>query len=165
MGTSVRALSAFVALAVTGCGCEVARRAPPTTARAPLPHPRPHAPPPPPPHVDEPVADERDRSPIVAGFDTRVIGRVSPPPVDSSVAGSSGPGGRIDLNLNGVDIADVCRLLADVGRVNIVLADDVRGAVTVRMKRVPWASALDAILRAKGFRAEREADVIIVYPR
>ncbi len=70
--------------------------------------------------------------------------------------------GLVDLDLKDVDIANACRLLADVGRANIVVADDVHGSVTVRLRRVPWERALDLILRTKGFHAEREADVIMV---
>jgi type IV pilus assembly protein PilQ len=32
----------------------------------------------------------------------------------------------------------VFRLLADVGRVNLVVNDKVEGKVTLRLKRVPW---------------------------
>ncbi len=71
-------------------------------------------------------------------------------------------GRRIDLDVKGADIHDVLRLLADVGRVNIVVADDVQGSVTVRMRQVPWDQALDVILLAKGFFSEREGDVILV---
>ncbi len=68
----------------------------------------------------------------------------------------------IDLDLKDVEIAEVCRLLADVGRVNIVVADGVTGRITLRLKQVPWDVALDLILRTKGFHAEHEADVILV---
>ena len=71
-------------------------------------------------------------------------------------------GRRIDLDVKGADIHDVLRLLADAGRVSIVVGDDVQGSVTVRMRQVPWDRALDVILRAKGFFAERDGDVILV---
>lgn len=69
----------------------------------------------------------------------------------------------IDLDVKGADIHDVCRLLADVGKANIVVADDVHGSVTVKMKHVPWDQALDAILRTMGFVSERDGDVILVF--
>lgn len=47
-------------------------------------------------------------------------------------------GAPIDLDLKDADIHDVYRLLADVGRVNIVVADTVQGKVTLRLKRVAW---------------------------
>lgn len=62
------------------------------------------------------------------------------------------------------DIQDVCRLLADVGGVNIVVGDEVHGRVTVRMKRVPWDQALDAIAETKGLRVVRDGNVVVVKP-
>ena len=71
-------------------------------------------------------------------------------------------GRPVDLDVKGADIHDVCRLLADVGRVNIVVGDDVQGTVTLTMHRVPWDQALDAVLAAKGFHMERDGNVILV---
>lgn len=56
----------------------------------------------------------------------------------------------------------MCRLIAEVGHVNIVVTDQVQGTVTIRMKGVPWDQALETILRAKGYRAERDGNVITV---
>jgi hypothetical protein len=72
-------------------------------------------------------------------------------------------GRRIDLDVKGADVHEVCRLLAEVGKINIVVADDVKGSVTIKMKNVPWDQALDAILRAKGFASERDGNVVTVY--
>jgi type IV pilus assembly protein PilQ len=94
-----------------------------------------------------------------------VIGSPVAPAGDSPVLQSGRPGATIDLDVKDVDIANVCRLLADVGHVSIVLADDVHGTVTVRLQRVRWARALDVILLTKGLRAEREGDVIVVYAK
>lgn len=73
-------------------------------------------------------------------------------------------GRRIDLDLKDADIHNVLRLLADVGRVNIVTADNVQGSVTIRMRNVPWDQALDVILQAKGLGMVRRANMIRVAP-
>jgi type II secretory pathway component HofQ len=73
-------------------------------------------------------------------------------------------GRRVDLDVKDADIHNVLRLLADVGHVNIVVADDVQGSVTVRMRSVPWDQALEVVCRAKGLSAERDGNVIIVSP-
>src|SRR5262245_57610085 len=54
-----------------------------------------------------------------------------------------GPGAKyhgapLDLDVKDADIHDVYRLLADVGNINIVVADNVQGKVTLRLKRVAW---------------------------
>lgn len=73
-------------------------------------------------------------------------------------------GRRIDLDLKDADIHNVLRLLADVGRVNIVTADNVTGQVTIRMRNVPWDQALDVILQAKGLGMVRQGNMIRVAP-
>ena len=84
----------------------------------------------------------------------------------ASQEGESGPryvGKPIDLDLKDADIGNVCRLLADVGKVNIVLGDGVQGKVTLTMHHVPWDQALDAVIAAKGLRTERDGNVILVF--
>jgi type II secretory pathway component HofQ len=70
--------------------------------------------------------------------------------------------GVVDLDFVGADVRDVLRLLADVGHVNLVIADDVVGKVTLRLKGVRWQRALDVVLSAKGLASEREGNVIRV---
>jgi type IV pilus assembly protein PilQ len=64
------------------------------------------------------------------------------------------PGKRIDLEVHRADVRHVLRLLADVGGVNLVVGDDVSGEVTLRLRRVTWTAALDAVLFAKGLEVE-----------
>ncbi len=73
-------------------------------------------------------------------------------------------GRRVDLDFKDADIHNILRLLADVGGVNIVTADDVTGSVTIRMRNVPWDQALDVILQAKGLGMVRRGNLIRVAP-
>ncbi|HEY6556295.1 MAG TPA: type IV pilus secretin PilQ [Polyangiaceae bacterium] len=73
-------------------------------------------------------------------------------------------GRRIDLDLKDADVHNVLRLLADVGRVNIVTADNVAGNVTIRMRNVPWDQALDVVLQAKALGMVRQGNMIRVAP-
>ncbi len=73
-------------------------------------------------------------------------------------------GRRIDLDLKDADIHNVLRLIADVGRVNIVTADNVSGTVTIRMRNVPWDQALDIVLQAKSLGMVRRGNMIRVAP-
>ena len=144
--------TAFVVLAVIGC--EFARP-PPASPVSPAPSASVAL-------AQEMPSDAREQEPsapsrslLVTG--SRTIGRTSPAEEARSYRGA-----RIDLDVKGADLHEVCRLIADVGRVNIVVSDEVRGTVTVKMKGVPWDQALDTILRAKGYRAERDGSVILV---
>jgi len=73
-------------------------------------------------------------------------------------------GRRIDLDLKDADIHNVLRLLADVGHVNIITADNVTGTVTIRMRNVPWDQAMDVILQAKNLGVVRQANLLRVAP-
>jgi type IV pilus assembly protein PilQ len=73
-------------------------------------------------------------------------------------------GRRVDLDLKDIDIHNILRLLADVGHVNIVTADDVGGNVTIRMNDVPWDQALDVVLSAKSLGMVRTGNLIRVAP-
>jgi type IV pilus assembly protein PilQ len=73
-------------------------------------------------------------------------------------------GRRIDLDLKDADIHNVLRLLADVGRVNVVTSDNVTGSVTIRMRNVPWDQALDVVLQSKNLGMVRQGNLLRVAP-
>jgi len=69
-------------------------------------------------------------------------------------------GRRITLDFHDIEIRNLLRLIADVSKKNIVVADDVDGKVTVSLRNVPWDQALDLILRSKGLGKEEMGNVI-----
>ena len=71
-------------------------------------------------------------------------------------------GQPITLDFQDANIKTVLRLLSEVGRVTIVSGDDVKGNVTVYMKKVPWNQALDTILDVQSLTKKRTGDVISV---
>ncbi len=79
-------------------------------------------------------------------------------------AARAGAGRRIDLDLKDADIHDVLRTFADVGRVNVVTADNVSGSVTIRMRNVPWDQAMETVLQAKGLGMVQKGNLIRVAP-
>src|SRR5262245_27100605 len=72
------------------------------------------------------------------------------------------PPRRISLDVKDADIHNVLRLLADTGKVNIVVPDEGRGKVTIKLRNIPWTEALDVILRSKGLGKEQVGSVIQV---
>lgn len=74
-------------------------------------------------------------------------------------------GKAIDLDLKGADLHNVFRLLGDVGGVNIVVSEDVRGSVTLKLRWVPWDQAFDAIVKLQGLEVTRDGDLYLVMPR
>jgi type IV pilus assembly protein PilQ len=43
-----------------------------------------------------------------------------------------------------------------------VVADDVKGKVTLRLRRVPWDQALAAVVKVKGLALERDGRIYLV---
>jgi type IV pilus assembly protein PilQ len=123
-------------------------------------------------YVEKAVTGVQD---VVSGFEPEAVETRT----DSAQAGAFGPnvlgqaapearrafsGRRIDLDLKDADVHNVLRLLADVGQVNIVTADNVTGSVTIRMRNVPWDQALDIVLQSKSLGMVRQANMIRVAP-
>jgi type IV pilus assembly protein PilQ len=69
-------------------------------------------------------------------------------------------GRRITLDFHDIEIRNLLRLIADVSKKNIVVADDVTGKVTVSLRNVPWDQALDLVLLSKGLGKEEMGNVI-----
>lgn len=72
-------------------------------------------------------------------------------------------GARVDLDLKNAELSEVFRLLSEVGHVNIVVAGEVTGTITMRLKQVPWDQALEVVARAKNLALDYDANVIIVH--
>jgi len=71
---------------------------------------------------------------------------------------------RISLEVTKANVHDVLRMLADVGRMNLVVADEVQGTVTLTLRNVPWTQALDMVLRARGLGMEQRGNILRVAP-
>ena len=69
-------------------------------------------------------------------------------------------GQRITLDFHDIDVRNLLRLLADVSKKNIVVADDVQGKITVALRNVPWDQALDIVLVSKGLGKQEVGNVI-----
>lgn len=69
-------------------------------------------------------------------------------------------GRKISLDFQDADIANVIRLIADVSNLNIVLGEDIKGKVTLKLINVPWDQALDIILKMNNLGQIREGNII-----
>jgi len=91
--------------------------------------------------------------------ETRQEPRLASP--ESMVLGTSKfKGKKISLDLQDADLITVMRLFAEVANLNIILAPDVKGKVTVRMVKIPWDQAMDIILRMNGLGYVLEDDIL-----
>lgn len=83
-------------------------------------------------------------------------------PRDACARGTRWRGHTVDLDLKDASLHDVFRLLSDVGRINVVVGDEVKGAVTLRLKKVPWDQALCTVARTKQLRVMADGNVYLV---
>lgn len=73
-------------------------------------------------------------------------------------------GNLVSFNFMDVEVRSVIQLIADASQLNIVVADNVQGSVTLRLQGVPWDQALDIVLQSKQLDKRRSGDVIWIAP-
>lgn len=70
--------------------------------------------------------------------------------------------GKISLDLKGMDVIEVIKMLAAKGSLNVVLGGDVKGRVTIFLKSVNLMDAFDIILIANNLAYDKRGDIIYV---
>ena len=81
---------------------------------------------------------------------------------------SQGPGftgEKLSLNFQNIEVRALLQVIADFTNFNIVTSDSVTGAVTLRLKDVPWDQALDIVLQAKGLGMRKSGNVLWIAPK
>ncbi len=72
---------------------------------------------------------------------------------------------RISVDFYKIDLHNVFRLLREVSGVNIVVDEDVKGALTLALDNVPWDFALDIILNLKDLRKVERFNTLVILPK
>jgi type IV pilus assembly protein PilQ len=114
----------------------------------------------------EPERHAADEAPAVAAPAAAQAAGFGGAAPDYALLGAPGQkqysGQRITLDFHDIDVRNLLRLLADVSKKNIVVADDVTGKITVSLRNVPWDQALDIVLTSKGLGKQEVGNVIRV---
>ena len=99
--------------------------------------------------------------------DNQFVVEVRPVKVDPNrlTQGPSYSGEKLSLNFQNIEVRSLLQVIADFTNFNIVTSDAVSGAVTLRLKDVPWDQALDIILQAKGLGVRKNGNVLWVAPK
>jgi len=74
-------------------------------------------------------------------------------------------GEKLSLNFQNIEIRSLLQVIADFTNFNVVTSDTVTGALTLRLKDVPWDQALDIILQAKGLGMRKAGNVLLIAPK
>ena len=99
--------------------------------------------------------------------DNQFVVEVRPIKVDPTklTQGTVFGGEKLSLNFQNIEVRSLLQVIADFTNFNIVTSDSVSGAVTLRLKDVPWDQALDIVLQAKGLGMRKNGSVIWVAPK
>jgi len=73
-------------------------------------------------------------------------------------------GRKLSLDFKDADIKNILRLIAEVSNLNIIVADEVTGKITMRLVDVPWDQALEIILQSKHLDKRQVGNVVRIAP-
>lgn len=71
-------------------------------------------------------------------------------------------GKKIDIVLDNADIRKVLLLFGDCAGINMVIKENVKGKITLKLKNVPWDQAFYLILDIFNLKAEYINDTMII---
>ncbi len=99
--------------------------------------------------------------------DSQFVVEVRPKKVDLSklTQGPSYTGEKLSLNFQNIEVRSLLQVIADFTNFNIVTSDTVTGALTLRLKDVPWDQALQIIMDAKGLGMRKSGSVLWIAPK
>ena len=74
-------------------------------------------------------------------------------------------GRKVTLEFVDADIRKIFQLIAEVSNLNILIGDDVSGAITIKLVNVPWDQALDMILETKSLGMKVDGNIVQIKPK
>ena len=74
-------------------------------------------------------------------------------------------GEKLSLNFQNIEVRSLLQVIADFTNFNIVTSDTVTGALTLRLKDVPWDQALQIIMDAKSLGMRKQGNVLWIAPK
>lgn len=69
-------------------------------------------------------------------------------------------GKRISLEMNSMDIREALRFITDESGLNMVISDEVKGSVSMKLRQVPWDQALVVLMKTKNLGYTRQGNVL-----
>lgn len=69
---------------------------------------------------------------------------------------------KVSFDFMDADIRNVLRVITDISGRNIVIGDEVKGKVTMKLENIPWDEALDVVLKNNDLARVEEGNIIRV---
>lgn len=73
-------------------------------------------------------------------------------------------GKKISIETSNMDIRDALSLITEESGVNMVIAEEVKGPLSLKLRQVPWDQALVVIMKAKKLGYSRQGNVLRIAP-
>ncbi|MDO9279588.1 MAG: type IV pilus secretin PilQ, partial [Polaromonas sp.] len=94
--------------------------------------------------------------------ESKVISAAAPAPSEGVEDPSAD---LITLNFQNIEIRALLQVMAEFTGLNIVVSDSVSGAVTLRLKDVPWPQALEIILASRSLGMLQVGNILHIAPK
>lgn len=132
---------------------------------------------------DQPVPTGKERVAVpVPSSDGKLSGEAAARPEGAAAARKDSPvriepsasvmvkerkytGEKISLVFDDANIRNILQLIGEVGNLNIIAGEEVKGTITLRLVDVPWDQALELIMETKGLGMVRDGNVVRVLPK
>lgn len=73
-------------------------------------------------------------------------------------------GKKISIETNNMDVRDALNFITEESGVNMVIAEEVKGPISLKLRQVPWDQALVVIMRTKKLGYTRQGNVLRIAP-
>jgi type IV pilus secretin (or competence protein) PilQ len=73
-------------------------------------------------------------------------------------------GKKVSIETNNMDIRDALNFITEESGVNMVIAEEVKGNISLKLRQVPWDQALVMIMKAKKLGYTRQGNVLRIAP-
>jgi len=67
---------------------------------------------------------------------------------------------KMSLDLRDADIRNILKLIAEAAELNIVVGDEVKGRITIRLVDITWDQALEVILQSQSLGMVRVGNIV-----
>ncbi len=73
-------------------------------------------------------------------------------------------GKKISIEMNNMEVKEALKFITEESGVNLVISDDVKGAVSLKLRQVPWDQALVVLMKARKLGYSRQGSVLRIGP-
>jgi len=73
-------------------------------------------------------------------------------------------GRKISIETSNIDVRDALKFITEESGVNMVITDEVKGNISLKLRQVPWDQALVVIMKARRLGYSRQGNVLRIVP-